>query len=87
MTEIELSKYCRSHGYYVDDVKVWRQNCIEGNGQKSKYIKKPTTFKATAPNQVWTWDITWLNTYVRGKYYRLYLILDIFRIKFLNNEI
>lgn len=47
MSEIELSKYCRSHGYYVDDVKVWRQNCIEGNGQKSKDIKKNTELKSS----------------------------------------
>ena len=34
--------------------------------------------KATAPNQVWTWDITKLRGTDKGSGYRLYVILDIF---------
>lgn len=34
--------------------------------------------KATAPHQVWTWDITKLPTQVRGVYLCLYLILDLY---------
>lgn len=34
--------------------------------------------KATAPHQVWTWDITKLPTEVRGVYLCLYLILDLY---------
>lgn len=33
---------------------------------------------ATAPHQVWTWDITKLPTLVRGVYLSLYVILDLF---------
>ncbi len=33
---------------------------------------------ATAPNQVWTWDITNLKTMVRGVVYKLYDIMDMF---------
>jgi transposase InsO family protein len=33
--------------------------------------------KALAPNQVWSWDITWLPTTVRGRYLYLYLVLDV----------
>lgn len=33
---------------------------------------------ATAPQQVWTWDITKLPTFSRGVYLNLYLILDLF---------
>jgi transposase InsO family protein len=33
---------------------------------------------ATAPRQVWSWDITWLRGPVPGGYYHLYLVLDIF---------
>lgn len=38
----------------------------------------PPTHIATAPNQVWTWDITWLNAFIKGQYYKLYLIVDMF---------
>jgi transposase InsO family protein len=33
---------------------------------------------ATAPNQVWTWDITWLTTEVKGIWFYAYVIMDIF---------
>jgi transposase InsO family protein len=36
------------------------------------------THIATAPNQVWTWDISWLNAFIKGQYYKLYLIVDMF---------
>ena len=42
-------------------------------------VKRVTpTHVATAPNQVWTWDITWLNAFIKGQYYKLYLIVDMF---------
>lgn len=36
------------------------------------------THIALAPNKVWTWDITWLNASIKGMYYKLYLIIDMF---------
>ena len=31
LSEIDLAKYCREHGYYVEDVKKWRLSCIDAN--------------------------------------------------------
>ena len=36
-----------------------------------------TVHSATGPNQVWSWDITWLPTTIRGKYLYLYLVMDV----------
>lgn len=33
---------------------------------------------ATAPNQVWSWDVTWLRGPVKGRYFYLYVLLDIY---------
>jgi putative transposase len=33
---------------------------------------------AGGPNQVWTWDITYLKAQVRGQFYYLYVVIDIF---------
>ncbi len=44
--------------------------------QHPKY-KKPELI-ATGPNQVWTWDVTWLRGPVKYSYYPLYVILDLF---------
>jgi transposase len=44
-------------------------------GRQQKPVKRqPATHKATAPNQLWSWDISWLNSPVRGHYYYLYLV-------------
>ena len=37
-----------------------------------------STHVATGPNQVWSWDITWLPGQIAGMYLKLYLIMDIF---------
>lgn len=42
---------------------------------------RPKEYVATAPNQVWTWDITYLQTPVRGMFFYLYLMLDIWSRK------
>jgi transposase InsO family protein len=43
--------------------------------------KKPQEYVARAPNQVWCWDITYLRSTVRGSFFYLYLILDIYSRK------
>ena len=40
-------------------------------------IPKPE-LKAMGPNQVWTWDITYLKTPVRGRFYYLYVVINIY---------
>jgi putative transposase len=42
---------------------------------------RPDALIATAPNRVWTWDITYLKSVVRGQYFYLYLHIDIFSRK------
>jgi len=36
---------------------------------------------ATAPNQVWSWDITYLRAALRGTFFYLYLVLDVWSRK------
>ncbi len=51
-------------------------------GQSSpRVIVRPKPFEAVKPNQIYTWDITYLQTTVRGEFYYLYLFLDIFSRK------
>lgn len=46
-----------------------------------------TTHNATTPNQVWTWDITWLKRDVKGLYYKLYLMIDIWDRSIVAHEV
>jgi len=39
---------------------------------------RPKEYVATGPNEVWSWDITYLKTSVKGQFYYLYLVVDIF---------
>jgi putative transposase len=43
--------------------------------------------RATGPNQVWSWDITWLPTVVRGKYLYLYLVMDVWSRRIVGWEV
>jgi putative transposase len=42
---------------------------------------RPDAYRATAANQVWSWDITYLRAAVRGRFYYLYLIVDVWSRK------
>jgi len=42
---------------------------------------KPREYVATGPCQVWTWDITYLRSSVRGTFFFLYMIVDIWSRK------
>ena len=41
----------------------------------------PDSHVATAPGQVWSWDITYLRSTIRGSFFYLYLILDVWSRK------
>lgn len=43
--------------------------------------KKPPELVASGPNQVWSWDITWLRTDVAGIFVFAYVVIDIFSRK------
>lgn len=42
---------------------------------------RPTELVATGPNQVWSWDITYLKSPITGAFYYLYMIVDVFSRK------
>lgn len=46
-----------------------------------------TSHCATAPNQVWSWDITWLPAAIKGKYHYWYMVLDIYSRKIVGHEV
>lgn len=43
--------------------------------------RRPKEKKATGPCQVWSWDITYLRSPVRGVYFYLYIIMDVWSRK------
>uniref|UniRef100_UPI0025F4D9E2 IS3 family transposase n=12 Tax=Thiolapillus sp. TaxID=2017437 RepID=UPI0025F4D9E2 len=58
-----------------------------GRAEPPKVHPKPKGFNATGPNQLWSWDITYLASTIRGIFYYLYLIEDVFSRKIVGWEI
>ena len=44
---------------------------------KPRTVRRPEELVATGPNEVWSWDITYLPTQVRGTFFYLYLFVDV----------
>ena len=40
--------------------------------------RRPEPLTAYGPGEVWSWDITYLKSYVKGSYYYLYMVTDVF---------
>src|SRR5690606_13429012 len=58
-----------------------------GRSAAPKGAKAPATFEATGPCQVFCWDITYLPSNVRGQFYYLYMLEDLFSRKIVGNEV
>ena len=70
--------------------RILRRNnllCHRGKARAPSPRKRPDPFIATGPNQVWSWDITYLKSPVRGQYYYLYLIMDIWSRKIVGFDV
>ena len=58
-----------------------------GKARAPRPVTKPTGYQATAPNEVWSWDITYLATTMLGVFFRLYLVMDIYSRKIVAWEV
>ena len=48
---------------------------------------RPTALAATGPEQVWSWDITYLPSPVRGSFFYLYMVMDVWSRKIVGWEV
>ncbi len=74
----DRGQYLASESIFYRILRATGQASRRGRAAAPRNLAKPKAFNATAPNQVWTWDITYLPTLVKGEFYRLYMVMDIF---------
>lgn len=76
----QLADQGRYLGSQSSFYRVLKQNDQLSHRQQSKppVHSRPKDLTARNPNEVWSWDITYLNSPIRGAYYYLYLVEDIF---------
>jgi len=58
-----------------------------GRSKSPQSRKTPTSHCAKAPNQLWSWDVSYLPTLIRGQFYYLYMIMDIYSRKITGWEV
>ena len=58
-----------------------------GRAQPPRTSRPPTTHIATRPGDVWCWDVTFLPARVQGRWFYLYLILDLYSRKIVGFEV
>lgn len=57
------------------------------NRSKAPRHERPEPLQASGPNQLWSWDITYLPTTVRGLFFYLYLFIDLYSRKIVGWEV
>jgi putative transposase len=76
-TLLDEGQYIASESSFYRTLRAEGQQHHRGKAAASSR-RKPTTYAATGPNQVWSWDITYLRSNIKGQYYYLYLVEDIY---------
>jgi transposase InsO family protein len=69
--------------------KILRENKLLEHRGKSKRpsTNRPAPLVAKSPNEIYSWDITYLRSSVAGKFYYLYMFMDIFSRKIVGYEV
>ena len=76
-SESSFHRVLRAHG------QMNRRGCA----RPPRPSRPPTTHIATQPGTVWCWDVTFLPATVQGRWFYLYLILDLYSRKIVGFEV
>jgi putative transposase len=83
----DQGRYLASESSFYRILRAQGQQHHRGRARPSVRRKPPTSYKASGPCEVWTWDITWMPGPVAGMFFYLYLIVDIFSRKIVGWEV
>lgn len=83
----DKGKYIASESSFYRVLREVDQVNRRGRAETPKTTSKPKGYKADGPNQVYSWDITYLASALKWSFYYLYLIEDIFSRKIAGWEV
>ena len=79
--------YLASESTFSRILRAQGQAARRGRAKAPTASRPPTTHIATGPRQVWCWDMTYLPAQVTGRWFHLYLILDLYSRKIVGWEV
>jgi transposase InsO family protein len=74
----DQQRYLASESTFYRVLKAEKQLAHRRSERPVKACGKPRAVRADAPNQLYSWDITYLPATIRGQYFYLYLFMDVF---------
>jgi transposase InsO family protein len=83
----DQGRYVASESTFYRVMKAENQVAHRRAERPGKVRNKPRALMATAPGQLYSWDITYLPTPVKGLYFYLYLFMDVFSRKIVGWQI
>jgi len=86
-TLADRGQYIASESSFYRMLKAHNMAGHRGRSKGPGTYKLPTTFTATKPNELWSWDITHLPSEVVGRRYYLYMFEDLFSRKIVGAEV
>ncbi len=79
-TLLDIGQYIASEATFYRVMKENNQLKHRGKATATQR-KKPQSLKATKANEIYSWDITYLLSPIKGQYYYLYMVMDIYSRK------
>jgi putative transposase len=69
--------------------RILREEGQQNHRERSKAPERrgPKSHEAIAPNQLWSWDITYLKSLIRGSFFYLYMVEDVWSRKIVGWEV
>lgn len=86
-TLLDEGVYIASESTYYRVLKANEQVNHRGRSRHVTVRSKPDAYQAKGPNEIWSWDITYCASVVKGQFYYLYMFEDIYSRKIVGYEV
>ena len=83
----DQGRYLASESSFYRILRAQGQQHNRGRAKPPVRRNPPASYQAGGPCEVWTWDITWMPGPIAGRFFYLYMIMDIFSRKIVGWEV